>query len=196
MLPISGSLARVFDIDDRVEIVVADCAPFEDGTTGPGIGNDGPARANLQRADPSIEVRYPLELVPDDAVDPDVVALAKPSGSVDDGLEHGRRVGRPGGDDVEDRGRGGHLVMECRLALLTRSQCAVAAVALFSQGSVPLAQSGDLPLSGRLAPPELQNLGLKLRDPRVAIVRHHGYPGPTVPLRDGARIARALDDGL
>ena len=39
-------------------------------------------------------------------------------------------------------------------------------------------------------------LRLQLRDPRVAIVRHHVHPGPTALLRDGARIARDPDGAL
>jgi hypothetical protein len=37
---------------------------------------------------------------------------------------------------------------------------------------------------------------VELRDPRVAIVRHHRHPGRSAPLRDGARIARGPDVGL
>jgi hypothetical protein len=38
--------------------------------------------------------------------------------------------------------------------------------------------------------PSLPKLRLELRDPRVAIVRHHVHPGCSALLRDGARIAR------
>ena len=37
---------------------------------------------------------------------------------------------------------------------------------------------------------QLPELRLELRDPRVAIVRHHVHPGLSALLRDGARIAR------
>jgi bifunctional DNA-binding transcriptional regulator/antitoxin component of YhaV-PrlF toxin-antitoxin module len=55
-----------------------------------------------------------------------------------------------------------------------------------------LLRVGDERGDGQVAlPMELrEKLGLKLRDPRVEIVRHHIHPGRPALLRDGARIAR------
>ena len=73
------------------------------------------------------------------------------------------------------------------------SQCAVTTRCIVPERSVFVTQARDL---GGVAIMELPKLGLQLRDPRVAIVRHRAHPGCSAPLRDGARIARGGAGGL
>ena len=98
----------------------------------------------------------------------DVVSGAQVSRRPGDRVQDDIDVGRRGGDNPQDVSGGG-LLLQCLGQRRTKSPDLTA-------------QGGDL----RLQP----------RDPRVRIVRHHAHPGPTAPLRDGAKIARGLDGAL
>jgi hypothetical protein len=79
------------------------------------------------------------------------------------------RVGLGAGDDAQDFGRGGLLLQRLGQRLLRLNRASNGA-------SFSLTERG--------------NLRLQLRDPRVAIVRHHVHSGYSALLRDGGRIAR------
>ena len=107
--------------------------------------------------------------VPFTLLDDASVGAAQHRCPLDDAVQHELQVGRRGGDDPQHFGGRG-LLLQRHIAF----------------GS----QRSHL---SRVCLPERRVLRLKLRDPRQEIVRHPVHPGPTAPLRDGARIARGSE---
>src|SRR5688572_13230503 len=116
------------------------------------------------------------------AVDDAQIAVAEPSRVLRDSVKDRPQVGWRGCDDAQDVGGRG-------LLLHGRSQGRAEMLHVVGKASVLSTQRTNLT-------PRLPKLLLELRDPRVAIVRHHVHPGCPAPLRDGARIARGPDGGL
>ena len=109
--------------------------------------------------------------------------VAETTCALRDGVQHVLKVGRRGGNDAQDFAGDGLLLQG--LADLS--------VALLKLGVALLqitAKTGYFGLSCSVALTQCSVLRLKLRDPRVWIVRHRPTPAAPPLLSDRARIAR------
>jgi hypothetical protein len=168
--PLRRAVLRVRFGEDVLDM---DHASTNDGPPGHRVPRDSGAPTTVYRQWPV--GRRDLQPFAVKSADHGVVGVAELRRLFGDGVEHGVEVGRLRGDHAQDLGG-------CRLLLQGLGQHSLGPNRSFGGGGLPLLRFGE---------PRLE-----LRDPRVAIVRHHVHPSRTALLFDGARIARGPNGPL